>query len=213
MPVITIALAKGRILKQLMPLLERAGLVFEEDLRSSRKLIHPSLDGRVNAVVVRSKDVPTFVRLGTAQLGVVGKDVLLEEGGANLHELLDLNIGKCRMIVAQPKDTSNQQSSKRSTIRVATSYDNITRRHFAQKGVQANIIHLGGAIELAPLTGLAHQIVDLTETGNTLRANNLEEIEEIVSISSRLVANEIAVKTHHQYIEPLLTDFKNAVQQ
>ncbi|MDC0948059.1 ATP phosphoribosyltransferase [Gammaproteobacteria bacterium] len=206
---LTIALSKGRILKQTLPLLDAAGLRFDEDIVTSRRLIHHSIDGRISVMVVRTSDAPTFVRHGVADLGIVGRDVILEQGADGLQEQLDLGIGRCRLIVAAPEGKIQGGYPRR--FRVASKYVNTTRRHFAACGVQAEVIKLGGAIELAPLSGLADAIVDLTETGSSLRANQLEEIEEIAQISSRLVANPIASKTRRSEIQPLIEAFAAAI--
>jgi ATP phosphoribosyltransferase len=196
---LTLAIAKGRILKQCLPLLARAAVVPLDDLETSRKLVFPTSDPCLELMIIRAVDVPTFVRHGAADLGVTGKDVLLEHGYDGLYEPLDLGIGRCRMMVAG--DPNAPRTRRR--LKVATKYVNTARRHFAAAGVQADIIKLSGAMELAPLCGLADQIVDLVETGTTLKANGLEPLEHIVDISSRLIVNQASMKTQHAAV----TDF------
>ncbi len=192
---LTLAIAKGRVLKDTLPLLERAGIKALEDPFTSRKLILPTTLPNLSLVVVRSADVPTYVRFGAADLGVVGKDVLVEYGGAGLYELLDLGIARCRMAVAEPAE---KRPSNHRRLRIATKYTNTTRNFFAGRGLQAEVIKLYGSMELAPLAGLADQIVDLVDTGDTLRANGLIEIETISHVSSRLVANQASLKLKDQ---------------
>ena len=199
---ITIALSKGRILTQALPLLAEAGITPREDPASSRKLILDTNLGDVKLVVIRAADVPTFVEYGAADLGVAGKDVLLEYSGANLYEPLDLGIARCRMMVAAPEQSIGLESRPR--LRVATKYVQTARRYFAAKGVQAEMVKLYGSMELAPLVGLADRIVDLVDTGNTLRANGLVPIEKISDISSRLIVNKAAMKMKHDRIKALI---------
>ena len=199
---ITIALSKGRILTQALPLLAEAGITPREDPTSSRKLILDTNLGDVKLVVIRAADVPTFVEYGAADLGVAGKDVLLEYSGANLYEPLDLGIARCRMMVAAPEQSIGSESRPR--LRIATKYVQTARRYFAAQGVQAEIVKLYGSMELAPLVGLADRIVDLVDTGNTLRANGLIPIEKISDISSRLIVNKAAMKMKHDRIKALI---------
>ncbi len=194
---LTLAVAKGRVLKETLPLLERAGIQVLEDPFTSRKLILPTSLVHLSLVVVRSTDVPTYVRFGAADLGVVGKDILVEYDGAGLYELLDLGIARCRMAVAEP---AMKPHSVHRRLRIATKYTNTTRNFFARRGLQAEVIKLYGSMELAPLAGLADQIVDLVDTGGTLRANGLVEVETIAHVSSRLVANQASMKLKDQSI-------------
>ncbi len=197
---ITIALSKGRILEQTLPLLSPLGIEPLEDPANSRHLVLPTSDAGVRLIIVRASDVPTYVAYGGADLGVAGKDVLLEEGGQGLYEPIDLGIARCRLMVA---GHPNAELSGRR-IRVATKFVNITRQHFAAQGRQVDLIKLYGSMELAPIVGLADAIVDLVDTGNTLRANGLEPLEHIADISSRLVVNKAAMKLRHRELKPLL---------
>ncbi|MFZ9434120.1 MAG: ATP phosphoribosyltransferase, partial [Burkholderiaceae bacterium] len=200
---ITLALSKGRIFEETLPLLRAAGIEVLEDPETSRKLILPTNRGDVRVVLVRATDVPTYVQYGGADLGVAGKDVLLEHGGQGLVQPLDLRIARCRMSVAVRQDFDYAQAVQQgSRIRVATKYTQVARQHFADKGVHVDLIKLYGSMELAPLTGLADAIVDLVSTGSTLKANQLVEVETIMPISSRLVVNQIALKTKADLIRP-----------
>ena len=190
MGTLTIALSKGRILKDTLPLLASAGIELLEDPDVSRKLILDTTQDNVKIVAIRAADVPTYVEFGAADLGVAGKDVLMESNGSELYELLDLGIARCRLAVAEPAGMAkvdNPDNWRR--LRIATKYVNIPRRHFAAKGIQTDIIKLYGSMELAPLAGLSDRIVDLVSTGNTLKANGLVEVVHIADISTRLVAN------------------------
>jgi ATP phosphoribosyltransferase len=210
--VITFALPKGRIFDEIMPLLRAAGIEVAEDPEKTRKLIVATSRPDVRLVLVRASDVPTYVQYGGADLGVVGKDTLLEHGGAGLYQPLDLNIAKCRMSVAVRADFDYAGAVKQgSRIRVATKYTQIARDHFAMKGVHVDIIKLYGSMELAPLTGLADAIVDLVSTGNTLRANHLVEVEEIMPISSRLIVNQAALKLKRGAVRSIIDAFAAAV--
>jgi len=192
---IKIALAKGRILDEALPLFERIGLSPVESPDKSRKLVLDTESGRAQIVVIRSADVPTYVQFGAAHLGIVGKDVLLEHGGEDLAELLNLKIARCRLVVAEPGPLAATDEPRHwQRLRIATKYPNITRRHFAAKGVQTRIIKLYGSMELAPLVGLSDRIVDLVDTGSTLAANNLVEVESVMDISARLIANLAALR-------------------
>ena len=204
---LTIALSKGRIFDQTLPLLAHAGILPEEDPQTSRKLILPTNHATVKLVVVRASDVPTYVQYGAADLGVAGKDVLLEHGGEGLYEPLDLRIARCRMMVAGVKDADLGPGRPR----VATKYVRSAERHFAAQGKQVEIIKLYGSMELAPLVGLADLIVDLVETGNTLRANGLVPMQHIADISSRLIVNKASWKTKHPSVMGLLEALREAV--
>lgn len=197
---VTIALSKGRILEETLPLLQPLGIEPLEDPEKSRNLVLPTTDPHVRLIIVRATDVPTYVAHGGADLGVAGKDVLMEQGGHGLYEPIDLGIARCRLMVAGRPEAS--LDGRR--IRVATKFVNITRRHFAAKGRQVDLIKLYGSMELAPLVGLADAIVDLVDTGNTLRANGLAPLELIADISSRLVVNKASMKLSHRRIRPLL---------
>ena len=210
---ITIALSKGRILEETLPLLDAAGILPTEDPESSRKLILPTQDPDVRIVIVRATDVPTYVQYGAADLGVAGKDVLIEHGGQGLYQPLDLQIACCKMMVAVPEGFDYALAVKPgSRLRVATKYVNIAREHFATKGVHIDLIKLYGSMELAPLVGLSDAIVDLVSSGNTLRANNLQAVEEVMPISSRLVVNPAALKLKHERLQRMLADFSGVVK-
>jgi ATP phosphoribosyltransferase len=209
---ITLALSKGRIFEETLPLLAAAGIEVTEDPEKSRKLILPTTRADVRVVLVRASDVPTYVEHGGADLGVAGKDILIEHGGENLYQPLDLNIAKCRMSVAVRSDFDYEAAVKQgSRIRVATKYTSIARDHFANKGVHVDLIKLYGSMELAPLTGLADAIVDLVSTGNTLKANHLVEVEQIMNISSRLVVNQASLKLKRDAIRQLIQAFQSAI--
>jgi ATP phosphoribosyltransferase len=204
---ITIALTKGRILKETLPLLARAGIEPLEDIGSSRKLVFETSVQGVRLLIIRGTDVPTYVRHGAADMGVVGKDILLEHGAEGLYEPLDLGIARCRLMTAGP--VGWQPSGAR--IRVATKFVNIARQHFARQGVHADVIKLYGAMELAPIMDLADLIVDIVDTGNTLRANGMEPLEEIATVSSRLIVNKAAMRSSHQGIQRIIDDIGAAV--
>ena len=199
---LTIALTKGRILKETLPLLARAGIAPLEDVSSSRKLVFATTHDDVQLVIIRGTDVPTYVRHGAADMGVVGKDILLEHGAQGLYEPLDLGIARCRLMTAGP--VGWQGSGAR--IRVATKFVNIARSHFARQGVHAEIIKLYGAMELAPMMDLADLIVDIVDSGNTLRANGMEPLEEIAAVSSRLVVNKAAMRSRYRSIQRVVDD-------
>ena len=191
---ITLALSKGRIFDETLPLLAAAGIEVLEDPEKSRKLILPTNQPNVRVVLVRATDVPTYVEYGGADIGVTGKDTLIEHGGQGLYQPLDLRIAKCRVSVAVRNDFDYAQAVKQgSRLKVATKYTGIARDFFASKGVHVDMVKLYGSMELAPLTGLADAIVDLVSTGNTLKANNLIEVERIMDISSFLVVNQAAL--------------------
>ncbi|MFM8510239.1 MAG: ATP phosphoribosyltransferase [Betaproteobacteria bacterium] len=209
---ITLALSKGRIFEETLPLLKAAGIEVLEDPDTSRKLILPTSRADVRVVLVRATDVPTYVEYGGADVGVAGKDVLLEHGGRGLVQPLDLNIARCRMSVAVRDDFDYAAAVRQgSRIRVATKYTQVASQHFADKGVHVDLIKLYGSMELAPLTGLADAIVDLVSTGSTLKANHLVEVETIMPISSRLVVNQTALKTKVDLIGPLIRAIETAV--
>ncbi|MEO5698767.1 MAG: ATP phosphoribosyltransferase [Burkholderiaceae bacterium] len=209
---ITFALPKGRIFDEIVPLLQAAGIDVAEDPEKTRKLIVGTSRPDVRLVLVRASDVPTYVQYGGADLGVVGKDTLLEHGGEGLYQPLDLNIARCRMSVAVRADFDYAAAVKQgSRIRVATKYTQIARDHFADKGVHVDLIKLYGSMELAPLTGLADAIVDLVSTGSTLKANHLVEVEEIMKISSRLIVNQAALKLKRAPIRAIIDAFAAAV--
>ena len=213
MPGITLALSKGRILEEAMPLLKAAGIVPSEDPAASRKLIIATNRKNLRIIVVRASDAPTYVQFGAADLGIAGKDVLLEHGGAGLYQPLDLNLARCRMMVAVPKGFDYVSAVKQGArLRVATKYLRTAREHFAAKGVHVDLIKLYGSMELAPLTGLADAIVDLVATGGTLRANNLKAVEEIMPISARLIVNQAALKLKRAEMQPLLDAFARALK-
>ena len=205
MTALTIALSKGRILDETLPLLAAAGLVPDEDPSASRKLIFATNRPNVSLVVLRATDVPTYVQYGAADVGIVGKDVLLEHGGAGLYRPLDLGIGRCRLVVATRRGYDWTASIQRGArIRVATKYVRTAREHFAAKAMHVDLIKLYGSMELAPLLGLAEAIVDLVSTGNTLKANDLVAVEDIMPISARLIVNPGALKLKRDSVKPLL---------
>ena len=209
---ITLALSKGRIFDETLPLLKAAGIEVLEDPETSRKLILPTNQTGVRVVLVRATDVPTYVEYGGADLGVTGKDTLIEHGGQGLYQPLDLQIAKCRMSVAVRADYDYVSAVKSgSRLKVATKYTQIAREFFAQKGVHVDMIKLYGSMELAPLTGLADAIVDLVSTGSTLKANHLIEVERIMDISSRLVVNQASLKLKQEPIRAIIQAFSGAV--
>lgn len=204
---LTIAVSKGRIFQEALPLLKAAGIEPAEDPEASRKLVLETTRADIQIVVIRAQDVPTFVEYGAADLGVAGKDVLLEYGGEGLYEPLDLRIARCRLMVAAK--VGDDRVLRRP--RVATKYLTTSRRYFARQGVQAEIIKLYGSMELAPLVGLADRIVDLVDTGGTLRANGLVPLETIAQISSRLVVNKAAMKMKHRRVVALMRELAQVV--
>ena len=210
---ITIALSKGRIFDETVPLLKAAGIVARGDPETSRKLILPTNQRDVRLIIVRATDVPTYVQYGAADLGVAGKDVLDEHGGQGLYQPLDLKIARCRMVVAVPAGFDYRRAVRQGArLKVATKYVQTAREHFAAKGVHVDLIKLYGSMELAPLTGLADAIVDLVSTGKTLKANNLKAVEEIAPLSARLVVNQAALKLKRAAIQPLLDAFARATR-
>jgi ATP phosphoribosyltransferase len=209
---ITLALSRGRIFDETLPLLKAAGIEVTEDPEKSRRLILPTNRPEVRVVLVRATDVPTYVQYGGADLGVTGKDTLIEHGGAGLYQPLDLQIATCRVSVAVRADFAYATAVKQgSRIRVATKYTAIASEHFANKGVHADLIKLYGSMELAPLTGLADAIVDLVSTGSTLKANHLVEVERIMQISARLVVNQAALKLKREPIRAIIDAFAAAI--
>lgn len=211
---ITLALSKGRIFDETLPLLKAAGIEVLEDPDKSRKLILATSNPQVRVVLVRASDVPTYVEHGGADLGVTGKDTLIEHGGQGLYQPLDLNISRCRVSVAVRADFDYASAVRQgSRLKVATKYTHIAREFFASKGVHVDLIKLYGSMELAPLTGLADAIVDLVSTGNTLKANHLVEVERIMDISARLVVNQASLKLKQVAIRPIINAFAQAIEQ
>lgn len=209
---LTLALSKGRIFEETLPLLARAGIAVLDDPQTSRKLILPTSRAGLRVVLVRASDVPTYVQHGGADLGVAGRDVLVEHDGSGLYQPLDLGIARCRMSVAVRDDYDYAGAVRQGArIRVATKYTRSARQHFADKGVHVDLIKLYGSMELAPLTGLADAIVDLVSTGGTLRANHLVEVERIMDVSARLVVNQAALKLHGAPMRALIDALAAAV--
>ena len=210
---ITFALAKGRIFEESLALLSAAGIRPNEDPEASRKLILATQRADLRLVLVRAADVPTYVQYGAADLGVAGLDLLAEHGGQGLYQPLDLGIARCRMMVAAPEGFDYAAAVKQGArIRVATKYIRTAREHFAAKGVHVDLIKLYGSMELAPLVGLADAIVDLVDTGNTLKANRLRVVEEIMPVSSRLIVNPASMKLKREAIAPLIDAFARAAR-
>jgi ATP phosphoribosyltransferase len=213
MPTLTLALAKGRIFDETLPLLAAAGIRPAEDPETSRKLILASNRQDVRFIIVRASDVPTYVEHGAADLGVAGKDVLLEHGGEGLYQPVDLGIGRCTMVVAAKRGIDYRGAIQRGArMKVATKYVKTAREHFAAKGVHVDLIRLYGSMELAPLVGLAEAIVDLVSSGNTLKANDLVAVEDILPISARLVVNPAALKLKRETVQPVLDAIAAAVK-
>ncbi|HMT81048.1 MAG TPA: ATP phosphoribosyltransferase [Azonexus sp.] len=211
---ITIALSKGRIFDETLPLLAAAGIVPSENPETSRKLIISTNNPSVRVVIVRATDVPTYVQYGAADLGVAGKDVLIEHGGEGLYAPLDLKIAKCRMMVAVQEGFDYENAVRQGNrLRVASKYTKTAREHFAAKGVHVDLIKLYGSMELAPLAGLADAIVDLVSSGGTLKANKLVAVEHVVDISSRLVVNQAALKVKREILQPIIDAFAQAVEK
>jgi ATP phosphoribosyltransferase len=212
MGVVTLALSKGRIFEETLPLLKAAGIEVLDDPEQSRKLILATRNPEVRVVLVRASDVPTYVQYGGADLGVTGLDTLIEHGSQGLYQPLDLKIAKCRVSVAVRSDFDYASAVRQgSRLRVATKYVSIAREFFAAKGVHVDLIKLYGSMELAPLTGLADAIVDLVSTGGTLKANHLVEVERIMDISSRLVVNQAALKLKRDVIRRIIEAFEGAI--
>ena len=211
---ITIALSKGRIFDETLPLLAAAGIVPTENPETSRKLIIDTNNPDVRVVIVRASDVPTYVQYGAADLGVAGKDVLIEHGCEGLYSPLDLKIAKCRMMVAVPDGFDYAKAIRQGNrLKVASKYTKIAREHFASKGVHVDLIKLYDSMELAPLAGLADAIVDLVSTGGTLKANKLVAVEHVVDISSRLVVNQASLKVKRDALQPIIDAFARAVEK
>ena len=211
---ITIALSKGRIFEETTPLLAAAGISALEDPEASRKLVLPTNRPDVRLIIVRATDVPTYVQYGAADLGIAGKDVLYEHGGAGLYQPLDLKIARCKMMVAVREDFDYFGSVRRGArLKVVTKYVKAAREHFAGKGMHVDLIKLYGSMELGPLVGLADAIVDLVSTGGTLRANNLKAVEEVAEISSRLVVNQASLKLKRETLQPIMDAFTRVVAQ
>lgn len=209
---ITIALSKGRIFQETMPLLAAAGITALEDPETSRKLILSTNRPDVRLIIVRATDVPTYVQYGAADMGIAGKDVLNEHGGEGLYQPLDLKIARCKMMVAVREDFDYFGSVRRGArLKVVTKYVKTAREHFADKGMHVDLIKLYGSMELGPLVGLADAIVDLVSTGDTLRANNLKAVEEVAAISSHLVVNQASLKLKRDLLQPMMDAFAQAV--
>jgi ATP phosphoribosyltransferase len=210
-----IALSKGRIFKETLPLLAHAGIEPLDDPETSRKLILDTNREDTKLLILRAADVPTYVQYGAADVGVAGKDVLLEHGGEGLYEPVDLQIARCKLMVAGRVEDLNQSQSGASgkRLRVATKYINSARRYYASKGQQVELIKLYGSMELAPLVGLADRIVDVVDTGNTLKANGLAPMEHIADISSRLIVNKASMKMKHEKVKTFISDIMAAVSR
>ncbi len=209
---VRIALSKGRILEESLPLLAQAGIAPREDVLTTRKLIVDTERPAVKLVLIRAQDVPTYVQFGAADLGFAGKDQLMEHEGDGLYELLDLKIARCRLAVAEPASLASRDDPQSWTrLRIATKYVKSTQRHFAAKGIQTDIIKLYGSMELAPLVGLSDRIVDLVSTGQTLKANGLVEVERIADISAWLIANRAAMKMKRGALAPIIERLQRAV--
>ena len=206
--IITIALSKGRIFKETLPLLEAAGISPKDDPEKSRKLILDTNQKDVKLVIIRATDVPTYVQYGAADLGVAGKDVLMEHGGDGLYELVDLNIARCKLMTAGKNDFQHHGGR----LRVATKFVNVARRYFAEQGQQVEVIKLYGSMELGPIVGLSDLIVDVVDTGNTLKANGLKPIDHIADVSSRLVVNKASLKMKHDRIQTMIEQMRKAVK-
>ena len=209
---ITIALSKGRIFSETMPILNAAGIYCEEDPETSRKLVLKTNDEEIQLIIVRASDVPTYVEWGGADLGIAGKDILDEYQGVGLYQPLDLNIAKCKMMVACRKDFKYEENVKKGMrLRVASKYVEVARKHFAKKGLHIDLIKLYGSMELAPIVGLSDVIVDLVSSGKTLEANQLVAVEEIGEISSRLIVNKASLKINRKILQSMIDKFSNAV--
>lgn len=204
---LTLALSKGRILKETLPLLNAAGIDFLEDPSASRKLIFPTTNPNVNILILRASDVPTYVAHGAADFGVAGKDVLMEANVSDVYEILDLQIAKCKLMTAGIKD----KQLPKGKLKVATKYVNLAKSYFAEKGEQVDVIKLYGSMELAPLVGLGDIIVDVVDTGNTLRANGLEPFDVMHHISSRLIVNKVSYKRKYDELLPIFNTIEATV--
>ena len=209
---ITIALSKGRIFEQTIPLLERIGITCSEDPETSRKLILDTNQKDIKLIIVRATDVPTYVEYGAADIGITGKDILDEYMGEGLYQPIDLNIGRCKMMVAAKQGFDYAGAIQKGVrLKVATKYVKVAKEHFAKKGMHIDLIKLYGSMELAPLVGLADVIVDLVSTGKTLKANNLVAVEDISDISSRLIINQASLKLKRELLQPILSQFEKAL--
>jgi ATP phosphoribosyltransferase len=209
---ITIALSKGRIFSETMPILNAAGIYCEENPETSRKLVLKTNDEEIQLIIVRASDVPTYVEWGGADLGIAGKDILDEYKGDGLYQPLDLNIAKCKMMVACRKNFNYEESvNKGMRLRVASKYVDAARSHFAKKSLHIDLIKLYGSMELAPIVGLSDVIVDLVSSGKTLEANQLVAVEEIGEISSRLIVNKASLKINREILQPMIDKFSNAI--
>lgn len=210
---ITIALSKGRIYKETLPLLEAANIIPAEDPEKSRKLILDTNQEDVKLVIIRATDVPTYVQFGAADIGVAGKDVLMEHGGEGIYEPVDLKIAKCRLMTAglADEELAKANRSKHQRLRIATKFTNIARQFFESRGEQVEVIKLYGSMELGPIVGLADLIVDVVDTGNTLKANGLKPIDFIADVSSRLIVNKASMKMKHEQISQIIQQIKAAV--
>ena len=206
---IIIALSKGRILNDTLPLLREAGIDLLDDPEKSRKLIFPTTHPDVRIVIIRATDVPTYVENGAADIGVAGKDVLMEHGGSGVYEPLDLKIARCKLMVAAPVNAP----AIKGRLRIATKFVNLTQRYYAEKGEQVELIKLYGSMELAPLMGLADRIVDVVDTGKTLKENGLEPTELIAHVTSRLIVNKASMKMKHALIQPIIAQLEAAVSK
>ena len=210
---ITIALSKGRIFEQTIPLLEKLGITCNEDPETSRKLILDTNQKDIKLIIVRATDVPTYVEYGAADIGITGKDILDEYTGEGLYQPIDLNIGRCKMMVAAKQDFDYAAAIQKGVrLKVATKYVKVAKEHFAKKGMHIDLIKLYGSMELAPLVGLADVIVDLVSTGKTLKANNLVAVEDICDISSRLIINQASLKLKREFLQPILSQFEKVVK-
>ena len=210
---ITIALSKGRIFEQTIPLLEGVGITCNEDPETSRKLILDTNHKDIKLIIVRATDVPTYVEYGAADIGITGKDILDEYMGEGLYQPIDLNIGRCKMMVAAKQDFDYASAIQKGVrLKVATKYVKVAKEHFAKKGMHIDLIKLYGSMELAPLVGLADVIVDLVSTGKTLKANNLVAVEDISDISSRLIINQASLKLKRELLQPILSQFEKALK-
>lgn len=206
-PQLVIALTKGRIMEETLPLLEQAGIIPAEDIKNSRKLIFESNLPNVRLMVIRGSDVPTYVELGSADIGIAGKDVLMEAGSLGYYEPLDLKLARCRLMTAVPQ--GHEHFPQR--LRVASKFVNIAKQYFSEQGRQVDIIKLNGALELAPIMGLADCIVDIVDTGNTLRANGLVPRDHIADVSTRVIVNKASMKMKHGMVQSLLERLAAAV--
>jgi len=210
---ITIALSKGRIFEQTIPLLERIGITCSENPETSRKLILDTNQKDIKLIIVRATDVPTYVEYGAADIGITGKDILDEYMGEGLYQPIDLNIGRCKMMVAAKQGFDYAGAIQKGVrLKVATKYVKVAKEHFAKKGMHIDLIKLYGSMELAPLVGLADVIVDLVSTGKTLKANNLVAVEDISDISSRLIINQASLKLKRELLQPILSQFEKALK-